>query len=163
MKKAQRNIFTKISRQIQYRQIIKLRAKRVFNSFYGSVALRAMYRNLDLVSVVEYTSPNATDFNMYYGDDVVATVKALPNFSVKYGNVVIEKDIQDTFYKHSGNRVGWAHFLKLTIDGEPVDLVKNKLVASDVKQILIELVESGRLKSYNAQNVIRDETWAFQR
>ena len=54
MKKAQRNIFTKISRQIQYRQIIKLRAKHEFNSFYGSVALRAMYRNLDLVSVVEY-------------------------------------------------------------------------------------------------------------
>lgn len=159
-----KNVFTKLIRGAKYRQIIKSRANRVIEPpFFGQIQLRAMYRNLDMATIAEYPSPTATDYSMYYGDKKIATWRALPNFTVTYGNITIEKSIQDTFYARGGNRAGWAHFLKLSIDNQPVDLVKNKGAATLVKDIVVALVESGRIKGYTIDGAIRDDSWAFTR
>ena len=159
-----KNVFTKLIRGAKYRQIIKSRANRVIEPvFYGASALRAMYRNLDMATVTEFSSPTATDYSMSYGDKKIATWRALPNFTVRYGNITIEKSIQDLFYARGGNRAGWGHFLKLSIDNQPVDLVKNKGAATLVKDIGVALVESGRIKGYAIDDAIRDDSWVFTR
>lgn len=159
-----KNVFTKLIRGAKYRQIIKSRANRVIEPvFYGASALRAMYRNLDMATVTEFSSPTATDYSMSYGDKKIATWRALPNFTVRYGNIVIEKVVQDTFYSRGGNRCGWAYFIKLRVGDEFVDLVKHKAATEIVNKILVDLVELGRIKAYDAESVVRNDSWAFSR
>lgn len=131
--------------------------------FYGLVSLQIMYRNLHLATVSEQPSPNATNYNIFYGDKVVYSQTPFPNLIIKYADVVIEKDIQDTFYR-DGRRTGnWAHFIKLKIGDKAIDLVKNKPAADMVKNILIKLVSDNRIKAYDAQCVVRDDSWAYSR
>lgn len=164
MKVQKKNIFNKFIRGKKYRKIIKARAARVIApSFYGATALRMMYKNLDMASVTEYPSPKATDYKLFFGDNVIMSQEPLPNFTIKFGEIVIEKSVQDVFYARGGNRAGWGHFLTVTFKDKPVDLVKNKSATDLVKQILIALAESGRIKSYDATTIARDDTWAYSR
>ena len=94
-----KNVFTKLIRGAKYRQIIKSRANRVIEPvFYGASALRAMYRNLDMATVTEFSSPTATDYSMSYGDKKIAkmgghTAKvARDELEKNLGENVVSKD-----------------------------------------------------------------------
>ena len=164
MKDNKNNIFTKYIRGAKYHKMIKSRKGRVITpGFYGQTALRVMYNNLDMATVSEYPSTQATDMKIFYGDRVISSAKPLLNFTISYDNIVIEKSIQDVFFARGGNRVGWAHFLKLTIGGKTVDLQKHKSTADFIKEILIELVKTGKIKGHTIESVVRDESWVFSR
>ncbi len=98
-------------------------------------------RRPKLAYVRQYVSDTSTPVNLYYGDKLVASCPPPNSFDIVFGGVKIQSIVYDTFYKHSGQRVGFIRSLSVTVNGHPAPILKPM-----AKTVIGALVALGKIK-----------------
>lgn len=111
-------------------------------------------RRPELAYVRQYVSDTSTPVEMYYGDRLVASYPPPDSFDIVFGGVKIQSIVYDTFYKHSGQRVGCVRFLSVTVNGHPAPILKPM-----AKTVIGALVSLGKIKMPMEQALRDHSDW----